>query len=167
MILWCLTAAGCTGGGASLPDGWEPVEVGRVSFGVPPNFTVTPEAASEGGLDFRATGPGDALKQLTTRPTEARDAQAVADLRQGERQVATPGYRGGPVREVEIDGAATGAVLEWSQQVEGERADGVDIVAVTEDGDAAILAYSARSESFDRETVDQLVDSISIGEGGP
>ena len=159
--------AGCGGddlsGDPDVPDGWQTVREGDVSFAVPGDWKVTREPGRDGAMSVEARGPGEErlapyVTVLTeTAPGTDVETQLLVRETADER---LPGADLEEPRDVELDGAERAS--RWTttyKAPEGEgRLDG--LAAEREDGSSIFL----RTLALDRDDVDTgaIADSLRL-----
>ena len=160
--------AGCGGddlsGDADVPDGWQTVREGDLSFAIPGDWRVSRRSGRDGARVIEAHGPGDeelapaARVLMETAPGTPVDTmlrlRATADERLPDADIQEP-------REVELDGAERAArwTTTYKASAGAGRIDGLS--AAREDGSS----ISVRALSLDRDDVDTeaIADSVRLG----
>jgi hypothetical protein len=160
-------APGCGGddlsGDADVPEGWQTVREGSVSFAVPGDWEVTREPGRDGAMKVEARGPGEErLAPVVTVLAEAAPGTGVGtqlSLRETADE-RLPNADAEEPRDVELDGAERAA--RWTTTYEAPdgkgRIDGV--AAQREDGSSVNL----RALALDRSEVDTaaIADSLRL-----
>jgi hypothetical protein len=151
-------------GEADVPEGWQTVREGDLSFAIPGEWRVSRRSGRDGARVIEAHGPGEkelapaARVLMETAPGTPVDTmlrlRATADERLPDADVEEP-------RDVELEGAERAArwTTTYKAPAGAGRIDGLS--AEREDGSS----ISVRALSLDRDEVDTeaIADSVRLG----